>query len=511
MRFKWPGDVGQTTKRGRQILLLVSGLVLGTSVTLAAADDSTTCMAGAPEIAIAACTRIISAGTTSSTSELVLVYSFRGLQFERMKEFGKAIADFDRAIQLDPKNAVPYGGRGTVYLEQGELDRAISAFSEAIRLGPKQANATATDYSLRGDAYTRKGQYDRALRDYNSALKINPTYDVAFAGRGQAYFQIGDYDRAIEDFGTAIRLDPNDPNPHLIRGRSYAKKGEYDRAIIDLTSAIDLKHPRLAFAYLVRADAYEGRGDLQKALADYRMAMDRDPELKEAGFGIRRINQRLAATNESTSSKLQSTGSGFVINRVGNIVTNHHVIEGCSKVQVRWSAGVMRASIVGNDETNDLAILRSEIDELRPLAFRDGRVIRQADPVVSIGFPLTGLLATSAKVSIGAVSALAGLDDDTRFLEISAPIQPGNSGGPLLDFSGNVVGVVVSTLNASAMLKNTGSIPQNVNFAIKSNIVREFLDAKGITYDAATSSTKLEAADVAERGVRSTVLVECYR
>lgn len=468
-------------------------------------------MVGTSEVAIAACTRIISTGS-SSASDLALVYSVRGLHFEQRKEFGKALADFDRAIQLDPNNAAPYGGRGAVYLEQGEYDRAISAFGEAIRRQPPTAtHAAATDYSLRGDAYTRKDQYDRALRDYNSAIKINPTSEIAFAGRGQAYFQMGDYDRAIEDFGTSIRLDPNDPNTHLIRGRSYAKKGDYDRAIVDLTLAINLKHPRLAFAYLVRADAYEGRGDLQRALADYRAAIDRDPQLKEAAFGIRRINQKLAAANDVPSSKLQSAGSGFLINRVGNIVTNYHVIEGCSKVQVRWSSGVMQASIVGTDETNDLAVLRSEIDELKPLIFRDGRVIRQADPIVAIGFPLTGLLATSAKVSIGAVSALAGLGDDIRFLQISAPIQPGNSGGPLLDFSGNVVGVVVSTLNASAMLKNTGSIPQNVNFAIKGNIVREFLDAKDITYEAATSVTKLEAADVAERGVRSTVLIECYK
>jgi S1-C subfamily serine protease len=258
----------------------------------------------------------------------------------------------------------------------------------------------------------RKGQHDLALRDYDSAIKLNPTYENAFAGRGLTYFLIGDYDRAIRDMGTAIGLDPNDPEPYLVRGRSYSKKGEYDHAISDLSLAINLKHPQLAFAFLVRADAYESRGDLQKALADYRTAVDRDPQLNEAAVGIQRIGKKLAVRNDTPPPKLQSTGSGFVINKVGYSLTNYHVIEGCSKVQLRWSAGVKEASIIGTDESNDLAILRSEIGDLKPLIFRDGRGIRQAEPVVAVGFPLTGVLATSAKVSVGSVSALAWISTD---------------------------------------------------------------------------------------------------
>jgi S1-C subfamily serine protease len=386
-------------------------------------------------------------------------------------------------------------------------------FTVAIRLAPR----LDIHYSLRGDAYTRKGQHDLALRDYNSAIKLNPSSELAFAGRGLAYFELGDYDRAIENLGISIRFNPKDPHLYLVRGRSYSKNGEYDRAIADLSLAIQLKHPHLAFAYLVRADAFENRGDLRKALSDYRAAVNLAStqsdvgDQHEATVGIQRIGKKLAARNDDLPPKLQSTGSGFAVNNTGHVLTNHHVVENCSKVQLRWPAGVKEASIIGIDKSNDLAILRSDLDKLRPLAFREGRVIRQADPVVAIGFPLTGVLGTSAKASIGSVSALAGIDDDTRFLQISAPIQPGNSGGPLLDFSGNVVGIVLATINASAMLKITGSIPQNVNFALKSNIAKEFLDARSIRYETATSASKLEPADVAEAGVRSTVLVKCYK
>ena len=130
---------------------------------------------------------------------------------------------------------------------------------------------------------------------------------------------------------------------------------------------------------------------------------------------------------------------------------------------------------------------------------------------MAVGFPLSDVLASSSKVTVGTVSALAGLGDDTRFLQFSAPIQPGNSGGPLLDLAGNLVGIVAITMDAAAALEKSGLVPQNVNFAIKSNIAREFLDAKGIPYEAVTSAARLEPADVAEKGVRATVLVECYK
>ncbi len=100
--------------------------------------------------------------------------------------------------------------------------------------------------------------------------------------------------------------------------------------------------------------------------------------------------------------------------------------------------------------------------------------------MVAVGFPLPGLLASEANVTTGTVSALAGIGNDTRFLQMTAPVQPGNSGGPLLDLEGRVVGVVVSKLDALKVASATGDIPQNVNFAIKAGVVRSFLDASGV-------------------------------
>jgi len=131
--------------------------------------------------------------------------------------------------------------------------------------------------------------------------------------------------------------------------------------------------------------------------------------------------------------------------------------------------------------------------------------------VVAVGFPLHGLLASSANVATGTVSALAGIGDDIRYLQISAPVQPGNSGGPLLDMSGNVVGVVVAKLDALRVAEATGDIPQNVNFAIKDAVARSFLEAKGVEYETAASERELGAAEVGARAAAFMVLVECWK
>jgi S1-C subfamily serine protease len=177
------------------------------------------------------------------------------------------------------------------------------------------------------------------------------------------------------------------------------------------------------------------------------------------------------------------TGSGVLIGSRGEILTNSHVVEGCERIIVRLpSKDFQTAALVARDQKNDLAVARINNPSLSVAAFRAGGAVRAGDPVVALGYPLSGLLANSANLTVGNVSALAGLGDDWRYLQISAPVQPGNSGGPLLDASGHLVAIVTSNLNAASVARVTGDIPQNVNFAIKAEVARTFLDSKGIVY-----------------------------
>ena len=161
--------------------------------------------------------------------------------------------------------------------------------------------------------------------------------------------------------------------------------------------------------------------------------------------------------------------------------------------------------------SDDLAVLRAEATFPNVAAFRVGTAIRPGDDIVAVGFPLAGLLADEPSVTTGSVSALAGIHNDPTMLQMSAPVQQGSSGGPLFDASGNVVGVVVTKLNARMVAEETGDMPQNVNFALKSEIARSFLDALAIEYRTASAGLRMSNADVGDIGRRVTVMVECYR
>src|SRR5262249_51475463 len=157
---------------------------------------------------------------------------------------------------------------------------------------------------------------------------------------------------------------------------------------------------------------------------------------------------------------------------------------GCSVVRAKLGSGPeQQVEVAAADRQNDLALLKIAGTAPASGVFRTGKPLRQGELVVAVGFPLRGVLASDANVTSGNVSALAGIRDDIRYLQISAPIQPGNSGGPLLDEQGNVVGVIVSKLNAVAVASATGDIPQNVNFALNASVARTFLDAKQVVYE----------------------------
>lgn len=191
------------------------------------------------------------------------------------------------------------------------------------------------------------------------------------------------------------------------------------------------------------------------------------------------------------------------------IRTNAHVVNGCKEVTLRCSSVHSQANVIARDEANDLAVVHSDRSLPAAVSFRDAPV-RPGDQVVALGYPLAGLLVSSVSLTVGNVSALAGLGDDSRFLQISAPVQPGNSGGPLLDASGHLVGIVSGMINDRLVVRATGSIPQNVNFALKTTVARTFLDSQGIAYQTAQSEQQLSPADVGAIGRPFTVNIRCY-
>jgi hypothetical protein len=215
--------------------------------------------------------------------------------------------------------------------------------------------------------------------------------------------------------------------------------------------------------------------------------------------------------SEPTGSLPDVAGSGFVISTQGHVLTNNHVIDGCATLRVNGEHASATPKVVAKDPRNDLALLMITSPRRHVARFRQGRAVRPGEDVVVVGFPLRGLLAPQANVTTGTVSALAGPNNDTRLLQITAPVQPGNSGGPLLDQGGNVIGIVASKLDALRVAEVTGDIPQNVNFAVKASVARIFLESQGVAYETADTRKKLEPADIAERARKYTVVVECWK
>ena len=180
------------------------------------------------------------------------------------------------------------------------------------------------------------------------------------------------------------------------------------------------------------------------------------------GNTVEAPNKPRPATEEVVRS-----GSGFFITNECHLVTNHHVVDGSDKVSVTLHSGDMfEMEVVGSDPSNDIAILKGECQST-PIPLKNTFGSLKGQDVFTIGYPLVQLQGTEQKVSFGHINADSGIQGDIRFLQIDVPVQPGNSGGPLVDEHGNVVGIVTARLDALLTLQATGSLPQNVNYAIK--------------------------------------------
>jgi S1-C subfamily serine protease len=220
-----------------------------------------------------------------------------------------------------------------------------------------------------------------------------------------------------------------------------------------------------------------------------------------------------APEKPSDSGKLVDvSGSGFVVSKNAHIVTNNHVVGDCVGDIHGNLAGQapVKLRVVSADETNDLALLQgTKKFKEKDIATIRASAVNSGDQVVAIGYPLHGLLTSDLTVTTGIISSLAGLHNDTRFLQISAPVQPGNSGGPLHDNNGNVVGVVTAKLNALRFAKATGNIPENINFAIKTGALRDFLDNSAVPYQTAEPGSEMKTADIASGARTYTMLISC--
>jgi S1-C subfamily serine protease len=217
-----------------------------------------------------------------------------------------------------------------------------------------------------------------------------------------------------------------------------------------------------------------------------RMSRDEiaEGQRQTAAFVPHKETSSSSSDNAVSSDSPRFSGTGFFITDDGYLISNYHVVKDAAKVRLLTSAGLIDAKVVQVDAANDLALLKANAEggmkneetfKLLPIAA--SRTVALGGTVATVGFPDIGLQGFAPKLAKGEIASLSGAGDDPRYFQISAPVQPGNSGGALVDERGNVIGIVSAKLDASAALAASGALPENVNYAVKSSLLLSFLES----------------------------------
>ncbi len=398
----------------------------------------------------------------------------------------EALRAYERFAALKPSDARAVKLVAWMQLELGRFEEALDAFRAASRLEPRQADS----HFGAGVALAGLERHEEAIRVLRESARLDPRDPAPWGEMARAALALDRTAEAVADWERALLVDPTyfDARP--------AERREWERAIRiagpqRAAAADPVVSARPATPAVVPAPAPPEVPAVTVAAAEGR-SLDARSRLLRAG---------------PTSS-----GSGFVVTRDGGVLTNKHVVRGCSAVRVQIDGKTsVAATVRAIDPLRDLAYLETELRPKVVATFRAAPSIRPGDDVVAVGFPLAGLLADQANVTRGSVNALAGLHNDQDILQMDAAVQPGSSGGPLFDLSGNVVGIVVTKLNAKLIAEEMGDFPQNVNFAIKGRVARLFLADQGVEVVTAPPGAPRSAADVGDIGCQTTTLVECWK
>jgi S1-C subfamily serine protease len=208
---------------------------------------------------------------------------------------------------------------------------------------------------------------------------------------------------------------------------------------------------------------------------------------------------------------VRSQGSGFVIGKKGEIATDFHVVRRCAELRVKSASGQFNVltHVIAEDQPDDLAMLADGGFGSRLKLRSTGAQL--GENLVTYGFPLGQVLSGTGNLTTGSVSSTTGLQGSDKTFQFSAPGQPGNSGGPVVDQSGAVIGIFVSKLNALAIAAAIGDISQNVNFATNAGLLRALMEKNGIGYELSGPPHPRSNTELADELQKATVKIECWR
>jgi len=400
---------------------------------------------------------------------------------------GNSYSNISKVYLSDNRVIILYPGGGT----SATVDKLPANFLESWGIGSdKQAAVKAAT------AEAEMKNLDRAIQQGSFRKVHGVVYDTRKAQAGWLIFR-GVKVYQIVSEGALIDSTPNDDYSTLPIFVRHLPNTIGDQDYITFVALPDGTYSyvnKLGDSRTVRAyDAGQPceRPEIPETVLTGKKAFD--------ALATRGIPETDVVAKLPGSDDLEVSGSGFFVSADGYFITNDHVVRNAQRVKLKIGNDVLPATVVREDETKDLALLKAD-GHFKALGVSTADA-ELGQAVFTIGFPDISLQGTAPKYTDGKVSSLAGLKDDPSEYQVSVPVQPGNSGGPLVDTAGNVRGVIVARLDDIAALRSMGSIPQNVNYAIKGSVLRDFLSQSPEIKAAPENATTTAAVDLVRQSV----------
>ena len=452
--------------------------------------------------------------------------------YEKAAAQGNAMAQFHLGLLYYNAQGVPKNVAKAMEWWQKAAAQGLAAAQNNLGVLYRDGEGVRRDYAVARQLFEKAAAQGEAAAQYNIGwlysnghgvpkdyAQVRQWYEKAAAqGYAEAQYYLG----ALYYFGHGV---PKNVAKAMEWWQKAAAQGyaeaQYNLGLLYANSEGMPEDRVLAYAWanLAAAQADESAKKLRDSItlsSTQRAEAERLSSNWKTGQELRRENESASAADNTTPSSgaltKKGTGTVFVVSPEGHAITNYHVVASCKEVRVQGRSDLVQ--VITRDEVSDLALLKMPGKTRTTAALApDPASLRQGEDIVVFGFPLDSVLSSGGNLTPGVVSAITGLGNNSNQIQITAPIQPGSSGSPVMNKKGQVVGMVSMKLSDTAMAKYTGNLPQNVNFAISGQTLKAFLDAHKVPHKTGSSffAREKSLADLGDEARQWTTVVECWK